>query len=117
MIVNYSYQSNAPHRFETESDSIIIGRLWRGQVVDLDLTPDHTVSRRHARLSLEDGVYWLEDLGSTGGSWVNGQKITAKTRIGPTDKVTLGQTVLHVLAVSSTPEPVTQLRPEMPDGI
>lgn len=115
MIITYSYQTSAPRRFETESVSIVIGRLWRNQTVDLDLTPDNTVSRRHARLSLEDGIYWLEDLGSTGGTWVNGQKITAKTRIGPEDKVILGQTLLRMFP--SSVEPATHLKPDTPEGV
>ena len=97
MVITYSYLSGSPQRFESESNSIILGRLWRDQPVDLDLTPDNTISRRHARLTREGGAFWLEDLGSTGGTWVNGQKITAKTRLTPGDKVTLGQTTLEVI--------------------
>jgi pSer/pThr/pTyr-binding forkhead associated (FHA) protein len=34
------------------------------------------VSRRHAKISVEGGDIFLEDLGSTNGSFVNGEKIT-----------------------------------------
>ncbi|MBI1882231.1 MAG: FHA domain-containing protein [Chloroflexi bacterium] len=97
MLISYAYLSQPSQQFETESDTIIAGRLWRGQVVDLDLTPDNTVSRRHARLSRENGAFWVEDLGSTGGTWINGRRITAKTRLAPGDKITLGQTTLEVM--------------------
>ncbi len=97
MIITYKYLSGPPQQFETQAESILIGRLWRDQKVDLNLSPDNTASRRHARLSLEQGVYWLEDLGSTGGTWVNGQKIAAKTRLSPDDTITLGQTTLQVM--------------------
>jgi adenylate cyclase len=96
MLISYAFLTDPPQQFETEAGSLIVGRLWRRQPVDLDLTPDSTVSRRHARLSQEDGVFWLEDLGSTGGTWVNGQRITAKTRLAPGDKITMGQTTLEV---------------------
>jgi len=99
MRITYTYLSNPPHQFETESDSVIVGRTWRDQLVDLDLTPDTTVSRRHARLSqAKGGTLWLEDLGSTGGTWLNGQRITTKTRLAPGDKVTVGQTTFEVVA-------------------
>lgn len=104
MIVTYAYLSGRPQQFETQAESILIGRLWRSQTVDLDLSPDNTVSRRHARLSREDNEYWLEDLGSTGGTWVNGQKIAAKTRLSPDDEITVGQTWLQVVVESSPPE-------------
>jgi predicted component of type VI protein secretion system len=34
-----------------------------------------TVSRRHARVTYSDGAWKIEDLGSTNGTWVNGQRI------------------------------------------
>lgn len=115
MIVAYSYLSGVPHHFETKANSIVVGRVWRDQTVDLDLTPDHAVSRRHARLSLEDGTYWVEDLGSTGGTWVNGQKITSKTHLTATDTITLGQTTLQI----SDPTATTRILPrdDTPAGI
>ncbi len=97
MHISYTYLAGPPQHFEAESDSIIVGRLWRGQPVDLDLTPDNTVSRRHARLTHENGIYWVEDLGSTGGTWVNGQRITAKIQLAPEDQITVGQTTLEMI--------------------
>lgn len=104
MLISYTYLSGPPQQFETEAETVIIGRLWRGQAVDLDLTPDNTVSRRHARLSEENGVVWLEDLGSTGGTWLNGQRITGKTRLTPGAQIMVGQTTLKV---GGEPAPLT----------
>ena len=39
---------------------------------------DALVSSRHARISYEGGQYWIEDLESTNGTVVNGEKITDK---------------------------------------
>lgn len=97
MLISYTYLSQPPQQFATEADSIIVGRLWRGQTVDLDLTPDNTVSRRHARLSRENGVFWLEDLDSTGGTWLNGERITGRSRLVPGDVITIGQTTLEIM--------------------
>ncbi|MEY4064960.1 MAG: hypothetical protein RIR26_1168, partial [Pseudomonadota bacterium] len=52
---------------------------------------DSMVSRTHARLTLEKGRLWIEDLGSRNGTFVNGKKIIKKTLIRAGDRVTLGQ--------------------------
>lgn len=50
------------------------------------------VSGQHCRLVEEAGRFFLEDLGSTNGTYVNGVRITERVPIGQTDRVTLGQT-------------------------
>jgi hypothetical protein len=71
---------------------ILIGRGTDCQIV---LNDDY-VSTRHARVvSGENGVY-LEDLGSTNGSYVNGQRITAPTTITMSDTVRIGRTILKL---------------------
>lgn len=96
IIINYSYKSTPQKRFETEADSVTIGRPSGDWVVDLDLNPDGTVSRRHAYLTYENESYWIEDVDSRGGTWLNGEKITAKTEITPGDKIMIGQTELVI---------------------
>jgi hypothetical protein len=49
MRIVYSYQGKALV-FNRETDQVIIGRPREGIVPDLDLTPDQTVLRPHARL-------------------------------------------------------------------
>ena len=57
---------------------------------------DDYVSTRHARVvSGENGVY-LEDLGSTNGSYVNNQRITAPTTITLSDTVRIGRTIMRL---------------------
>lgn len=50
---------------------------------DIDLTPhngeDYGVSRMHAKIYVEDGQYTLEDLNSTNSTYINRQKLAAKT--------------------------------------
>ena len=71
---------------------IMIGRGADCQII-LD---DDYVSTRHARVvSGENGVY-VEDLGSTNGSYVNGQRITAPTTITMSDTVRIGRTILKL---------------------
>jgi adenylate cyclase len=106
MLISYTHLTDPPQQLETESNTIIVGRHWRGQTVGLDLSPDNTVSRRHARLSQKDGAIWLEDLDSTGGTWINGQRATSKTRLAPGDKITMGQTTLEVMIEPEVLTPV-----------
>jgi len=69
-----------------EGDEILIGREdpVSGVYPGIDLTPhggeEGGVSRRHARFIVEGGVYQVEDLDSTNFTFVNKQKLAAKTR-------------------------------------
>ena len=55
---------------------------------------DSQVSRRHARLTRQGTSYFIEDLGSTNGTFVNGRRITAPTLLSNNDKLGLADTVL-----------------------
>lgn len=61
---------------ERETISILIGRPRADTALpDLDLSPDRTVSRPHARLFWQEGAWHLEDMGSTHGTQLNGREI------------------------------------------
>jgi hypothetical protein len=61
---------------------------------DVPLTSDATVSGRHARVFRRDGSPYLEDLGSTNGTYVNGQPLAAERLLRPGDIVAVGSTEL-----------------------
>lgn len=69
--------------------------LGRGGGCTIPLTFDTFVSTVHARLSDRDGQLWIEDTGSTNGTYVNGKRIEGATRLRKGDKVKLGDTVLE----------------------
>ena len=77
-----------------EHDEIVIGRRNEMREVQLDLTPDESVSRVHARAWLAGDKVFLEDLGSSGGSHVNGERLVAAMEILPDAEVMLGGTKL-----------------------
>lgn len=49
-------------------------KIGRASVCEIQL-PDPGVSRKHARITLVDGLYYVEDLGSRRGVFLNGEKI------------------------------------------
>jgi hypothetical protein len=55
-----------------------------------------TVSRQHARITVASGAATIEDLGSTNGTHVNGTRISAATRLGFGDELSLGSEVLQL---------------------
>ncbi len=53
---------------------------------------DHAeISSRHARVGFESGSFWIEDLGSTNGTFVNGQQISGRMNIPGGQPVVLGR--------------------------
>ncbi|MFZ1866026.1 MAG: DUF4388 domain-containing protein [Polyangiales bacterium] len=76
-----------------ESGEIVIGR---SSELDMVLVED-MVSRRHAKISVHDGDIFLEDLGSTNGSFVNGEKIT-RTKLAEGDRILIGTSIIKVVA-------------------
>jgi pSer/pThr/pTyr-binding forkhead associated (FHA) protein len=65
---------------------------------------DPEVSRRHARLMFQGGKYVIEDLGSTNGTFINGQRLSGPHVLKAADVVALGeQIVLMYDAVSIDP--------------
>ena len=72
-------------------DELIIGRLNERKEVHIDLSPDDSVSRIHARIWKNNGVLYLEDLGSSGGTYVNGLAITEIVSLEPDTEVFIGE--------------------------
>jgi hypothetical protein len=69
--------------------------MGRGSNNDVPLPSDEYASTRHARFEpRRDGV-WLEDIGSTNGTYVNGIRLTRERRLAPGDVVRIGETDLR----------------------
>jgi len=60
-----------------------------------------SVSARHARVGFESGEFWVEDLGSTNGTFVNEQQISGRVNVAPGTAIALGREVSLVGVVSS----------------
>jgi hypothetical protein len=76
--------------FPLEGEQLIIGRDPSNSVT----INDAEISRKHSRLSFQGGKYVLEDLGSTNGTFVNGQRLTGPVVLKPGDVVSLGEQIV-----------------------
>jgi hypothetical protein len=83
--------SQRGHSFDLGGE-LTVGRA-PGCGVRLD---DGFASKLHARVFSRDGQLWVEDLGSTNGTFVNSQRISSPTRLSRGDRLRIGQTVLEV---------------------
>jgi len=87
-------------------DAVFIGR---GVACQVPLT-SRGASRRHAEVCPQDGGYVLLDLGSTNGTIVNGQPITAPHPLADGDLIAIGRAVL-VYKAGAPPAPPRAARP------
>ena len=86
--------------YSLEGDQLVIGRDSSSGVP----INDAEVSRKHARLIFQGGKYVIEDLGSTNGTFVNGQRLVSPVVLKSGDVVSLGeQIVLMFEALSADP--------------
>ncbi len=69
--------------------------LGRSRGCDCVLT-DPTVSRRHACVRYRDGSWWLRDLGSLNGTYVNGCRVLDEVEVRAGDRVSLGATTYRL---------------------
>ena len=76
--------------FALEGDQLTIGRdSTNGVAIN-----DAEISRKHARMMFQGGKYVLEDLGSTNGTFVNGQRLAGPVVLKPGDVVSLGEQIV-----------------------
>jgi len=76
--------------------------IGRGQENTIRLD-DLSVSRRHARIAYKQGGYWLSDLGSMGGTWVDGTRLNAPRRIAAGEVIDIGLCRLTVSFIGGAP--------------
>jgi pSer/pThr/pTyr-binding forkhead associated (FHA) protein len=89
--------------------------LGRDAHCDIPLLDD-TVSVRHSRLAYHHGQWWLEDLGSTNGTWLNKEKVSTPTVIIGGDQIDCGKVSIKInLGVDPT-NPPTQRIPNSGDS-
>jgi predicted component of type VI protein secretion system len=93
--------------YTLEGDQLMIGRDSTNEVV----INDAEVSRRHARLTFQGGKYVLEDLGSTNGTFVNGQRLAGPRVLKAGEVVSFGEQIVLVFEVVSIDPGATVMSP------
>jgi hypothetical protein len=69
--------------------------IGRSSASDIILKSDDYSSGRHARLSRHGGLLYVEDMGSTNGTFVNGRKTVGATPLRHGDTVRIGSTTFR----------------------
>ncbi|MCS6976720.1 MAG: SpoIIE family protein phosphatase [Gemmatales bacterium] len=82
---------DSPQQFPLDRDEIVLGRM---SSVDLRLE-SREVSRLHARISRVNNRFFLEDLGSSNGTFVNGMRVQQRIELREQDQIRIGPFVLR----------------------
>ena len=93
LVVQRSPSLDAGDGFPVDSAPLTIGR---GGQNDLVLDGDEFASARHARIEARRDGVWVEDLGSTNGTYVNGARVEGARRLGAGDLLRVGETDLRL---------------------
>jgi hypothetical protein len=75
--------------FALDSAPVTAGRAAENEIV---LTRDEFASSTHARFELRGSGAWVEDAGSTNGTYLNGVRLRRRRRLNPGDVVRIGET-------------------------
>jgi ABC-type multidrug transport system ATPase subunit/predicted component of type VI protein secretion system len=110
LILTSTQSSTPPKEFELIKPEIVMGRDDGADVVIA--TP--AVSRRHARLMREGDGYVLEDLGSSNGTFVNGDRLIGRRALQHGDQIRLGQAITLTYQSQTVEADKTAARPSAP---
>jgi pSer/pThr/pTyr-binding forkhead associated (FHA) protein len=81
-------------RFSLSKRQMKIGRNMDNDLVLLD---DPYISGSHAKITYSEGHWWIEDMGSRNGTFINNaEQVSEKTPLSQGDLVVFGQTVFRV---------------------
>ena len=87
MILTVVYSDGTKESIELMTKVVFVGRASSFGKFDLD----SQISRKHLKVKLNDtGEIFVEDQGSTNGSFINDKRITGMHKIRPTDEVRIG---------------------------
>ena len=82
MIITYTSPPDLRESIVVHGDLALVGRPSPDWKIDINLSEDKAVSRLHAAISLAGGEFWVEDLGSSNGTLIDGKKISNKLDSG-----------------------------------
>jgi pSer/pThr/pTyr-binding forkhead associated (FHA) protein len=92
---------------EMAAESVVIGR---GEECDITLN-ERQISRQHIRVYRENDAFYIEDLESKNGTWVNGQQMKGVRRLYDGDEIHLALQVRMQFIGSGSTAPLTHEAP------
>jgi hypothetical protein len=95
LVVERSPSFEAGDAFLVDSAPLAIGRAGQNEIV---LAGDEFASAQHARVEARRDAVWVHDLGSTNGTFVNGERVVGAHRLSPGDVLRVGSTDLRLEA-------------------
>ncbi len=78
--------------YPIDQEELLLGRDMSNDIA----ISDPEVSRRHVRFFMRDDNIVVEDLGSTNGTFLNGERISSPQQLRPGDVITLGESIVLV---------------------
>jgi signal transduction histidine kinase len=78
--------------YPARSESMVLGRSTEADVQ----IHDPLISRLHCKLTWDDGKWYLEDLSTTNGTWMVGQKVDKRVNLPLKTSVRIGNTILEL---------------------
>jgi serine phosphatase RsbU (regulator of sigma subunit) len=75
--------TNSGQRLKLDDELVILGRNPDCQVI----IPSNAVSRQHAQICRQNGLWYIEDLGSRNGTFVNNQGVAGRTALKENDRI------------------------------
>jgi hypothetical protein len=101
-------------KVEAEKPEVIVGRSTPVEEVDVDLSPDKMVSRKHIILKMEYNMgtskneAWIHDQGSSRGTLLNGEPVTDPVKITKEDIIQVGESEIRVY-LRKKPKPKSKM--------
>ena len=92
LTLNVTEKGGTPKRMEFDKDEVTVGRVPGNDIV----LPKGNVSKRHSQVFRREGRFFVADLKSTNGTYLNGRRITTPSVIRPGDKIYIGDFVVTV---------------------
>lgn len=86
---------------DVDHDQLVIGRSMSSDVA----IGDRFLSRHHARLYRSGDDWWIEDLGSRNGTFVNGARVESASIVRPGDVITMSASLIKVYEEGQAPPP------------
>ena len=110
--VTISEKGGQQQEYDFSKPEITIGRMKGNDIV----LPKGNVSKQHTRIFMRDDNFFIVDLKSTNGTYVNGRKVTAEQSIGESDKIYIGDFILQLKHQSAQPSAGPPRPPSPPEN-